>query len=126
MAMGLVKGEGFAVDASVLEANASRYHGKTPDELQWTDEQRQRRAVAEYLAAVDAEAKTIAEQNAADEIDWDNVGVCPSIDNLGRVECDTFRKSALSSLTSDHKIVPSANREPASSVACRGTGNFTS
>jgi hypothetical protein len=24
----LVKGEGFAVDASVLEANASRYHGK--------------------------------------------------------------------------------------------------
>jgi hypothetical protein len=28
MAMGLVKGEGFAVDASVMEANASRYHGK--------------------------------------------------------------------------------------------------
>lgn len=72
MAMGLVKGEGFAVDASVMEANASRYHGKTPDELQWTDEQRQRRAVAEYLAAVDAEAKAAAEQEAADEIDWDN------------------------------------------------------
>ena len=31
MAMGLVKGEGFAVDASVMEANASRYHGKAPD-----------------------------------------------------------------------------------------------
>jgi hypothetical protein len=29
MVMGLVKGEGFAVDASVMEANASRYHGKT-------------------------------------------------------------------------------------------------
>jgi transposase len=28
MARGLVKGEGFAVDASVLEANASRYHGE--------------------------------------------------------------------------------------------------
>jgi len=28
MAAGLVKGEGFAVDASVMEANASRYHGK--------------------------------------------------------------------------------------------------
>jgi hypothetical protein len=27
MAMGLIKGEGFAVDASVMEANASRYHG---------------------------------------------------------------------------------------------------
>lgn len=52
MAMGLVKGEGFAVDASVLEANASRYHGKPPDELDWSDKQRQRRAVAEYLAAL--------------------------------------------------------------------------
>jgi hypothetical protein len=27
MAMGLVKGDGFAVGASVLEANARRYHG---------------------------------------------------------------------------------------------------
>src|SRR5712672_1548763 len=53
MAMRLVKGEGFAVDASVLEANASRYHGKAPDELDWTDKQRQTRAVAEYLAALD-------------------------------------------------------------------------
>ena len=33
MAAGLVKGEGFAVDASVMEANASRYHGKAPDEI---------------------------------------------------------------------------------------------
>jgi transposase len=53
MATGLVKGEGFAVDASVLEANASRYHGKPPDEFDWSDRQRQRRAVAEYLAALD-------------------------------------------------------------------------
>ena len=30
MVMGLVKGEGFAVDGSVIEANASRYHGKAP------------------------------------------------------------------------------------------------
>ena len=57
MAMGLVKGEGFAVDASVLEANASRYHGKAPDELDWTDKQRQTRAVAEYLAALDEAAE---------------------------------------------------------------------
>ena len=62
MAAGLVKGEGFAVDASVIEANASRYHGKAPSELEWTDAQKQRRAVAEYLAAVDAEAKTAAEK----------------------------------------------------------------
>src|SRR6201998_2812776 len=55
--MGLVKGEGFAVDASVMEANASRYHGKAPDELDWTDAQRQKRAVAEYLAGLEAEAQ---------------------------------------------------------------------
>src|SRR6201982_3896120 len=66
MANGLVKGEGFAVDASVMEANASRYHGKAPDELDWTDAQRQKRAVAEYLAAVEAEARSQA------EIDGDN------------------------------------------------------
>jgi hypothetical protein len=56
MGMGLVEGEGFAVDASVMEANASRYHGKAPDELDWTEKQRQKRAVAEYLAALGAEA----------------------------------------------------------------------
>jgi transposase len=58
MAAGLVKGEGFAVDASVMEANASRYHGKAPDEIEWTEKQRQKRAVAEYLAALEAEAAT--------------------------------------------------------------------
>jgi hypothetical protein len=57
MAMGLVKGEGFAVDASVLEANASRYHGKAPEDLDWSERQRQTRAVAGYLAALDAAAE---------------------------------------------------------------------
>lgn len=33
MAAGLVGGEGFAVDASVLEADASRYHGEAPEIL---------------------------------------------------------------------------------------------
>jgi hypothetical protein len=28
--MGLVKGVGFAADASVMKANASRYHGVPP------------------------------------------------------------------------------------------------
>jgi hypothetical protein len=50
-AMGLVKGEGFAVDASVMEANASRYHGKAPGELDWSGAHRQKRAVAEYFEA---------------------------------------------------------------------------
>jgi hypothetical protein len=65
MANGLVKGEGFAVDASVMEANASRYHGKAPDELDWTDAQRQKRAVSEYLAALEAEAA--AKSDAPDD-----------------------------------------------------------
>ena len=55
MAAGLVKGEGFAVDASVMEANASRYHGKAPDEIVWAEPERQTRAVREYLAGLEAE-----------------------------------------------------------------------
>jgi transposase len=57
MAAGLVKGEGFAVDASVMEANASRYHGKAPDEIVWAEPACQTRAVKEYLAAFDPEAE---------------------------------------------------------------------
>ena len=51
MDAGLVKGEGFAVDASVIEADASRYHGKAPDEIDWSLPERQTRAVAEFLGA---------------------------------------------------------------------------
>ena len=40
MEAGLVKGEGFAVDASVIEADASRYHGKAPDEIDWSAPER--------------------------------------------------------------------------------------
>jgi transposase len=55
MDAGLVKGEGFAVDASVMEADASRYHGKAPDEIDWSLPERQTRAVAEFLTALDDE-----------------------------------------------------------------------
>jgi transposase len=55
MAAGLVKGEGFAVDASVIEADASRYHGKAPSEIDWSAPERQTRAVAEFLNALDDE-----------------------------------------------------------------------
>jgi transposase len=55
MDAGLVKGEGFAVDASVIEADASRYHGKAPDEIDWSLPERQTRAVAEFLGAFDDE-----------------------------------------------------------------------
>ena len=55
MDAGLVKGEGFAVDASVMEADASRYHGKAPDEIDWSLPERQTRAAAEFLAGLDDE-----------------------------------------------------------------------
>lgn len=53
MAAGLVGGEGFAIDASVMEADASRYHGVAPDEIDWTDPALNSRAMREYLAALD-------------------------------------------------------------------------
>ena len=55
MNAGLVKGEGFAVDASVMEANASRYHGKPPDDIDWSAPERQTRAAGEFLAGLDDE-----------------------------------------------------------------------
>jgi hypothetical protein len=55
MDAGLVKGEGFAVDASVMEADASRYHGKAPGEIDWSAPERQTRAVAEFLTGLDDE-----------------------------------------------------------------------
>ena len=72
MAAGVVKG--VAVDATVIEANASRYHGKAPNELDWTDEQRQRRAVAEYLAALDADARAAFEDNNGNDTDVGSAG----------------------------------------------------
>jgi transposase len=58
MDAGLVKGEGFAVDASVMEADASRYHGVTPEEADWSAPERQTRAVAEFLGALDNDDPT--------------------------------------------------------------------
>ena len=56
MAEGLVASEGFAVDASVIEADASRYHGVAGDEaVDWSDPQLNTRAVREYLAGLDPE-----------------------------------------------------------------------
>jgi uncharacterized protein (DUF1330 family) len=49
MDAGLVKGEGFAVDASVMEASASRYRGKAPAEIDWSLPERQTRAVATFM-----------------------------------------------------------------------------
>src|SRR6201981_961030 len=55
MDAGLVKGEGFAGDATVMEAEPSRYHGKAPGEIDWSAPERQTRAVAEFLTALEHE-----------------------------------------------------------------------
>lgn len=52
--VGLVGGEGFSVDASVMEADASRYHGLAPEEIDWSKTAKPSRAVREYLEALDA------------------------------------------------------------------------
>jgi hypothetical protein len=57
MAAGLVKGEGFAVDASIIAADASGQRGVPGDEpIEWADPALRSRAVREYLAALDDEA----------------------------------------------------------------------
>ncbi len=55
MKAGLVGGEGFAVDASVIEANASRFQRVEGAEVDWTDAQRARRPVQEYLTALESD-----------------------------------------------------------------------
>ncbi|WP_200849953.1 transposase, partial [Klebsiella pneumoniae] len=45
MAAGLVKGEGFAVDASIIKADASRQRGVAGDEGDWNDPKLSSRAV---------------------------------------------------------------------------------
>ena len=59
MAAGLVGGEGFAVDASVIEADASRFQRVEGAEVDWTDAQRSHRPVREYLQALDGERSPI-------------------------------------------------------------------
>ncbi len=55
MDAGLVGGEGFAVDASVIEADASRFKRVEGSQIDWSDEARARRPIREYLAALDSE-----------------------------------------------------------------------
>ena len=56
MGAGLVGGEGFAIDASVMEADASRYHGLPGTAaIDWTDPRFDTRTAREYLDALDPE-----------------------------------------------------------------------
>jgi transposase len=57
MSEGLVGGEGFAVDASVIRADASRARGIDSDaRIDWSKSEEPSRAVREYLQALDASA----------------------------------------------------------------------
>jgi transposase len=55
MKAGLVGGEGFAVDATVIEANASRFQRVEGAEVDWSEKQRASRPVQEYLVALESE-----------------------------------------------------------------------
>jgi len=55
MKAGLVGGEGFAVDATVIEANASRFQRVEGSEVDWSDKQRASRPVQEYLTALESD-----------------------------------------------------------------------
>jgi transposase len=57
MEAGLVKGDGFAVDASVVAADASRQRRFGGEATEWKDRARSSRAVREYLEALDAESE---------------------------------------------------------------------
>ena len=59
MEAGLVSGEGFAVDASVIEADASRFARIEGADMDWTDKQQAQRPVREYLEALDGEHSPI-------------------------------------------------------------------
>jgi hypothetical protein len=65
MTEGLVGGEGFAVDASVIKADANRANVTTPEEPKaWPGGDNPSRAVRDYLAALD-EANPIGEDASA-------------------------------------------------------------
>src|SRR4030095_7274097 len=57
MAAGLWKAEGFAVDAGVVAADASRQRRLGSDGMELKDRARSSRAVREYLEAMDTESE---------------------------------------------------------------------
>ncbi len=59
MEAGLVGGEGFAVDASVIEADASRFARIEGADIDWTDERLARRAIKEYVDALESESAPV-------------------------------------------------------------------
>jgi transposase len=65
IAEGLVGGEGFAVDASVVKADASRARRVSGEEFQRIEPERATRAVREYLAGLDGESDPAARHSVS-------------------------------------------------------------
>jgi len=55
MESGLVDGESFAVDASVIKADARRFHRVEGSDIDWSEEQLSWRAIREYIEALESE-----------------------------------------------------------------------
>ena len=66
MRAGLVGGEGFAIDASVIEADASSGRKVDGKLTTWPETEKLTRPVSEYLAALDQAAAEAAKSEAAD------------------------------------------------------------
>jgi hypothetical protein len=64
MQAGLIGGEGFALDASVIEADASRFQRIEGAEVDWTPKQRATRPVQEYLVALESDNPPINPKQA--------------------------------------------------------------
>jgi len=62
MTAGLIGSEGFAVDASVIEADASRFSRIEGSEIAWSDKQLARRAIKEYVDALEENAPSKPKQ----------------------------------------------------------------
>ena len=73
VATGLVKGEGFAVDASVIEADASRFQRVEGSEIDWTKARLASRPVREYLRAPMAQEEGIRDQGEWFGVAWHQV-----------------------------------------------------
>ena len=81
---GLVGGEGFAIDASVIEADASSGHKVDGKLTSWPETEKLTRPVREYLAALDqtAAVETARTEDADNDMPPDNPPAPPKVTSL--------------------------------------------
>jgi hypothetical protein len=80
---GLVGGEGFAIDASVIEADASRGRKVNGKLTTWPEEEEITRPIREYLTALDQAAAEAAQSEDADnDMPPGNLSATPKVTSL--------------------------------------------